>query len=476
MIAPPLARFQYLILGLSLTLLVLPAQTQNVRPQLSAPAAPAETAEQRQKRLDDAKALKEQTDEAAKNKTLAEAAKRKAEEEERKRKLAETKAEEKDHAIRDAQAKTNQARAEAAAAKAETAAAKAEAAAAKAEIARRNAAAQAPTITPAPAPAPTIVTPAAAAAGPGTRSAAYSGGPVMVELRTATSNVPGTLLGQANGGKDDEKPPYRVRVPYRLALGETEVTKGQFSDFVNATGHVTDAQKDAHGYKGCYSYALQDSKWNWTQVAGNYWDKLGSSTFVQPPDHPVVCVSWNDAQAYVNWVNLKANIPSGTKNAYRLPTEAEWEYAARAGSDTIYPWGGAADTAKQCRFANGTDQTTLPGFGEWSQKAECNDGHWFTAGTNGFQPNNWGLFHMHGNAWEWLQDCYVGSAEYRRREKTAGGWNASEIAPETPGCRRVVRGGSWLSGPQDLRSADRGIYPLGDRGSVVGFRLARTLP
>lgn len=160
---------------------------------------------------------------------------------------------------------------------------------------------------------------------------------------------------------------------------------------------------------------------------------------------PVINVSWTDAQEYISWLNGK----TGTK-PYRLLTEAEWEYAARAGSTTLYSWGDEI----------GKGNANCDGCGsQWDNKQ--------TAPAGSFKPNRWGLYDVHGNAREWVQDCYAHSYEDAPRDGSA----AEGIAD----CRRVLRGGSWSYYPLGLRSAYRLVSTAGDRYSVYGFRVARTL-
>ncbi|HPE60449.1 MAG TPA: SUMF1/EgtB/PvdO family nonheme iron enzyme [Thiolinea sp.] len=242
------------------------------------------------------------------------------------------------------------------------------------------------------------------------------------------------------GCYDDEKPAHEVTLkPFWLA--KTEVTVGQFRAFVDSTGHKTTAE--AQG--SCRSY---DKDGQWSDVKGRSWRKAG---FEQTDEHPAVCLSWNDAQAYVNWLSRE------TGKDYRLPTEAEWEYAARGGAKTAYFWGNKASH----EYAN---------YG----KDECCDGlasgrdQWVhTSPVGSFPANGFGLQDMNGNVYEWVQDCW--QSDYTKTRPDGGA---------RPGCganaARVLRGGSWHDSPWDLRSAYRNnnfpVYRYND----VGFRAART--
>jgi formylglycine-generating enzyme required for sulfatase activity len=179
---------------------------------------------------------------------------------------------------------------------------------------------------------------------------------------------------------------------------------------------------------------------------------------MQSDDHPVVCVSWNDAQAFVSWLNQQ----SGQK--FRLPSEAEWEYAARAGNVAKYPWGMDADQA--CRFANGGDQTPYPDNSgrAWANPLNCKDGYFYTAPVGSFASSDFGLKDMIGNALEWTQDCE--NESYSGAPSDGSAWTSGNCD------RRVVRGGSWAVGAASLRVSYRGRTGAANRHDNDGFRLA----
>ena len=242
----------------------------------------------------------------------------------------------------------------------------------------------------------------------------------------------------------DEQPDRRVRVE-QFAMAKTEVTVEQFRSFTDETGYRPSGI--CFGVEGA-EFILRPT--------GN-WQDPG---FRQGANDPVVCVTWWDAQAYARWLSLK------TGASYRLPSEAEWEYAARAGSSAISPW--ELELARACSPANSFDLAGAEEFEYSGDRAfPCNDEHVFTAPAGSFEPNAFGLYDMYGNVWEWTQDCYEPSYE---------GAPPDQRAVQAPGCGwRVLRGGSWGSNPLFLRSAYRsGNYPAG-RNSDVGFRIARTL-
>jgi formylglycine-generating enzyme len=249
----------------------------------------------------------------------------------------------------------------------------------------------------------------------------------------------------------EEQPQHHVQISRPFLLGACEVTRGQFGEFVRSTRYVTDAQRDAKGGMGFDAATgefKQDAHFNW-QNAG----------FVQGDDQPVVNVSWNDAVAFCQWLSRKEKI------AYRLPTEAEWEYACRAGSTTLYSCGD--DPEGLATVANVSDATARETFSSWSG-ISGRDGHVFPAPVGSFQPNAFGLFDMHGNVWEWCRDWFGESYYAKSPEKDPGG-------PPT-GTVRVFRGGSWYDAPSLCRSAFRYWDVPTYRDYFLGFRVAADLP
>ena len=272
---------------------------------------------------------------------------------------------------------------------------------------------------------------------------------LMRELTGEMVSIPGGTfrMGDLSGdGDDDEKPVHSVTVP-AFKLGKYEVTVGQFRRFVEATGYRTDAERNADGNEGCYSDT--GNGWGWT--SGSSWRNPGFSV---GDDQPVVCVSWNDAQAFIEWLTAQ------TGEAFRLPTEAEWEYAARAGSSTKYHYGDGE--SQLCRYANHADTST--DF-DWRNKS-CSDGVGKrTAAVGRYQPIAFGLYDVHGNVWEWVQDCK--SETYRGAPTNGRAWTSGDCS------RRVARGGAWFNSPRDLRSANRGWGTRLLRIDFFGFRLAQ---
>lgn len=241
----------------------------------------------------------------------------------------------------------------------------------------------------------------------------------------------------------EEAPLHRVIIEQPFALGIYEVTRAEFFEFVKATNYKS---------RGCNYW--MGKEWSFSQSKD--WANPG---FDQSDRHPVTCVSWNDAQAYVHWLS------SRTGQRYRLPSEAEWEYAARAGTATARYWGNDASAA--CLHANGADLTTrevLPVFPEWAV-AQCRDGFVYTAPVGTFQPNQFGLHDMLGNVMEWTEDCWNG--RYTESE-------TKSLAQKSGDCTcHVLRGSSWGNKPSLLRSAYRYRRPSEERYSIFGFRVAR---
>ncbi len=253
-----------------------------------------------------------------------------------------------------------------------------------------------------------------------------SSGPEMVWIPAGSFRM-GDIQG---GGYSDEKPVHRVNVE-QFAMGKYEVTVGEFRQFVNATGYKTEAEKD----KGCNTYG---DDWGYKKDAN--WR---NPYFSQNNNQPVVCVSWNDATTYVEWLSQQ------TGKQYRLPTEAEWEYAARAGSETKYWWGNEI----------GKNRAACDGCGaEWGWDAKK-----MTAPVGSFNSNPFDLYDTVGNVWEWT--CSEYENKYNGKEKKCTSKNRAR--------RPVVRGGSWVVEAGRVRSAFRLRDSHDYRVNFVGFRLAR---
>jgi formylglycine-generating enzyme required for sulfatase activity len=262
-----------------------------------------------------------------------------------------------------------------------------------------------------------------------------------------------------------EKPQHRVRFTRPFYLGVTEVTVGQFRRVVEASGYKTEAESDGKGGEGWNELTeeIEDfgSEYSWRYTG-----------FEQTDEHPVVNVSWNDAVAFCNKLSelekLKPYYRYGlgatwSGDGYRLPTEAEWEYACRAGTTTRYYNGD--DPEALARVGNVADGTLRAKGGELSKMRtiQAQDGYVFTAPVGRFRPNRFGLYDMHGNVFEW---CGDGPADYKESPVT-----------DPPGSlmanKGVIRGGSWFTDPRWTRSAFRAMDAPEHRSILRGFRVAR---
>jgi formylglycine-generating enzyme required for sulfatase activity/serine/threonine protein kinase len=242
------------------------------------------------------------------------------------------------------------------------------------------------------------------------------------------------LMGSPDADKHAgkvEKPTHPVRITHSFYLGVTEVTRGQFRRFVDDAGYQTEAEKDGNG----------GNRWNeenkkFEQNARYTWQNPG---FEQTDEHPVVNVSWNDAVAFVHWLSHKEG------KSYRLPTEAEWEYACRAKSTNRYPFADDASKLGEHAWSNGSSESKSHPIG---QKL----------------PNAWGLYDMLGNVREWCADWF--DEKYYASSPSADPPGASSAS------HRVLRGGCWSDSPRGCRPAlrDRAAPWWGD--NCIGFRLA----
>ena len=244
------------------------------------------------------------------------------------------------------------------------------------------------------------------------------------------------------GRWESEGPVHEVTIAAPFAIGRHEVTVAEFGRFVDEMGYSARSS-----CRTCEGGEVKDR-------TGRGWRNPG---FEQSGRHPVAYVNWNDAQAYVAWLSRK------TGEEYRLPSESEWEYAARAGTATARYWG--EGESGQCRHANGLDASAKERSG-WDV-ASCRDGHVHTAPVGSFAANGWALHDMLGNVSEWTEDCWNGS--YTGAPSDGSAWEYGNCR------RRVLRGGSWELIPLYLRAANRVGGTAGGRSHYVGFRVARTL-
>jgi sulfatase modifying factor 1 len=258
------------------------------------------------------------------------------------------------------------------------------------------------------------------------------------------------LMGSPSGEigiGTDESPQRSVTIAYPFAVSRFAITRAEFTRFVRATGRRIDScshpmNNDIHPLNGI----VPRPGISWT------------NPFPQTDRHPVVCVSWEDAKAYVAWLGQRTGRP------YRLLSESEWEYAARAGTtgDRYY----SDDPRQQCEYANGADRSGVARHPTWAGWVPCNDGYAETAPVGSFRPNRFGLYDMLGNVDQWVEDCYQGDYAGVPRdgspmESCARDWH-------------VARGGDWSMDHQNLRPAGRDVEHPYSRVDTIGFRVARS--
>lgn len=255
--------------------------------------------------------------------------------------------------------------------------------------------------------------------------------PKMVDIPTGSFT-----MGTA-GADNDEGPAHKVAIaPFRAS--KYEITVGRFRQFVKHTGYQSEAEINRDGL-GCAVFK-DDGSWNWRQ--GFHWQNPG---YPQNDNSPVVCISWNDAKAYADWLSKEW----GNRH-FRLGSEAEWEYVARAGTTTEFAHGTTV----------GKNKANCDGCGSaWDVKQ--------AAPADSFKLNAFGLHAVEGNVWEWTEDCW--NDNYQGAPASNSPWLSGECG------KRVLRGGSWFSKPKYLRSAYRSNNKLNYRSNNLGFRLIEKL-
>jgi formylglycine-generating enzyme required for sulfatase activity len=274
-----------------------------------------------------------------------------------------------------------------------------------------------------------------------------------------------------------ESPAHRVRLSAAFAIGSTEVTVGQFRAFVEATGYQTDAERSG-GALGCFPEE-KDYVDRFHRDPSVTWKSPG---FPQTDRHPVVAVSWNDAVAFCRWLSEKEAA------TYRLPSEAEWEYACRSGTESWYSWGEDPDAAyEHANVADGALEAQQPQTTRYQRAVRLGtdegDGFALTAPVGSFRPNRWGLHDMHGNVWEWCRDRWSEDV-YERFFDDVPRQQRDQIVIEDPlfetktdqhqyGDWRVIRGGSWTCAPAAVRCSIRTFAEAGDAAVYTGFRVVR---
>lgn len=258
---------------------------------------------------------------------------------------------------------------------------------------------------------------------------------------------------EENEGQESERPARNIRFDRGFAMSRTEITVGEFRRFMQATKHRARASRRG------YSTAYDERSGNLVRRGNVDWQ----SDYTGRPasdDMPVIHVSAKDAMAYAEWLSAQ------TGQRYRLPSEAEFEYALRAGNRGRFPWGDGAPPPRAGNFTGALDvspsgrrwRNAFPGYG---------DGNWGPAPVATYRANVWGLHDMAGNVSEWVADCWHDT--FRRAPRGGEAWI-------NPGCRsRVVRGASWASAPEELRSAWRQGSDANNTTARIGFRVVRDI-
>jgi formylglycine-generating enzyme required for sulfatase activity len=265
------------------------------------------------------------------------------------------------------------------------------------------------------------------------------------------------LMGAPDGekaAKDDEKPRHRVQITRAYFLGKYKLTRGQYRTFVKDQGHQTEAEKG----NGAWGWNAQMGKW--TRNRNYNWMNVG---FQQTDEHPVVCVSWNDAQAFCAWLEKRSRQQMGVRLGpgswrVKLPTEAQWECACRAGTTTPFHCGQQLNGEEaNCNghFPYGTEE-----------KGPYQKG---TTPVGKYAANRWGLYDMHGNAWEWCEDYY--DKDFYAHSPLKDPINTRKGSEE----HRLLRGGSWDHGAELCRAACRGRNCASYCSGGCGFRVALRL-
>ena len=245
-------------------------------------------------------------------------------------------------------------------------------------------------------------------------------------------------------GSFNEGPIHYVKIRKTIAVGIHEVTRGEWAKFVSETEYSSGISCDT--YEGG----------EWKKRTGRNWRNPG---YAQSDAHPVVCVSWEDAREYVEWLSKKTN------EEYRLPSESEWEYAARGGTSTPRHWGySLSDT---CGYANVADGSAAGELAGWAVHP-CRDGVVHTSEVGSYAENAFGLRDTIGNVWEWTEDCW--NDDYHGAPSDDSAWTYAGNCG-----KRTIRGGSWRSPMKNSSSASRAWAGTDYRGDGVGFRVARTL-
>ena len=275
-------------------------------------------------------------------------------------------------------------------------------------------------------------------------------GPAMITItpgRFLMGCVSGILCSDeiwaSRGRVTVSTPVHEVNIARPYALSVHEVTRGEFELFVRRTGYRTDAEFEGTDLgRRCIGFSETD----WSEITEHTWEEPG---FEQRGDHPAVCINWYDASEYARW------LASETGRPYRLPSEAEWEYAARANTPAAY-----ADRSWYCAPRRSTDAEEV---------RKCIGLPAYTVAVRDLAPNAFGLYGMDGNAYEWVEDCWYG--DYRGAPSDGSAWVIDGDCHYKGEQARVFRGGGW---GRVVRHESRELGSAGSSANVVGFRVAQS--
>lgn len=271
--------------------------------------------------------------------------------------------------------------------------------------------------------------------------------PEMIKIAAGTYSM-GDAIGD---GQDNERPPQSVVIDKPFAMSKYPITLKQFRAFADASGYASTAERLPD--EGCWGIK-DDLNAGW--LAKQSWR---TNNLKQRENHPVVCVSWDDANAYAQWLSHTTGFH------YRLPSEAEWEYAARAGARGKYYFGD--DANRVCEHINHADHQMVKAWAADTGVSPCDDGYLTTSPVGSFPANRFGLYDTYGNVWEWVADC-----DQSHPPATI----PTRPADNTPRCRdRTLRGASWASLPLGITNSYRINAKASVRTVDYGFRVLREL-
>lgn len=276
-------------------------------------------------------------------------------------------------------------------------------------------------------------------------------GPELIVI--AGANFSQGALRTDKQAQENEKPAHQVQLSKLFAISRTEITVAQFREFIDNSGYKTQAEINGSGNifdLGSGKFVGKEGV-NWRH---NHIGELAAEDF------PVVHVSFEDAKAYTQWLSTR------TSKSYRLPTESEWEFTFRSGTESIFPWGKKFEDVRQGNLSGALDK--MPNNRKWGNAIQnYADGNWGLAPVRQYAAEGLGTFDLLGNASEWVEDCWHDN--YRRAPGNGDAW-------VNQGCtQRVIRGSSWLSAPDQSRSSFRTSSKSTTSNAITGFRVVREL-